>query len=251
MTARIKPPQPQHLRAYGYVRVSTDEQARSGVSLQAQEAKIRSYASLHDLNLLEVFVDEGVSGKNTDRPALQKLLNAIQGPEEEAVIVWSLDRLSRRTRDLLWLIEDVFMQGGTRLISLSEQIDTSTAMGKFFLTIMGALSQMERELIAERTRTALDFKRQRGDRLGTTPLGFVTQPDGSLSAVQEELAVVRRIKALRSRGHSYWTIAARLNQEGVATKRGGTWHASTIRYVALNGRYGRPSKVASASQTQD
>lgn len=229
---------PSHpLRAYGYVRVSTEEQAREGVSLDTQKGKITAFAKLHDLDLLDILADEGASGKDLERPGLKRLLELIRGQEAETVVIYKLDRLSRRTRDLLFLVEDEFRTGNTRLLSLTEQIDTDTAMGKFFLTVMGALAQMERELISERTREALAFKKQRGDRLGTTPLGYRTLPDGTLEPIPEELAIVARIKKLRRRRKSYSAIARIFNQEHIPTKRGGRWDHSTVSYIDRNRRY--------------
>ena len=161
-------------RAVGYVRVSTLEQAREGISLDAQEARIRAYAAAKDLDLAEVLRDEGLSGKDLDRPGVQRLIAACQAGEVGAVIVAKLDRLSRRTRDLLNLVEDVFQAHNVALHSLHETVDTSCASGRFFLRIMGALAEMERELIGERTAAALAHKRALGERLGTTPLGYRT-----------------------------------------------------------------------------
>jgi len=220
------------LRAIGYVRVSTEEQAREGVSLAAQEARIRAYATAKDLVLVDVVRDEGLSGKDLDRPGMQRLIAACQGGEVQAVVVMKLDRLSRRTRDLLYLIEDVFQAKEVSLHSLHETVDTSSASGRFFLRIMGALAEMERELIGERTAAALAHKKARGDRLGTTPLGYRTPGPGQpLEPVPAEQETIRRISGLHRRGQSYSAIAARLTKEGRPTKRGGRWDHSTVRSV--------------------
>mgnify|MGYP001565920212 FL=1 len=151
---------PTQLKAYGYCRVSTEEQAREGISLDAQEEKIHQYANLKDLELLEVIRDEGASGKDLERPGLQRLLHLIEDEQAEALIVYKLDRLTRNTSDLLQLVEEIFKDGNTRFFSITEDIDTNSAMGKFFLTIMGAMAQMERELVSERTKAALLYKKQ-------------------------------------------------------------------------------------------
>lgn len=230
------------LRAFGYVRVSTEEQKEEGVSLEAQEEKIKAWALLHDLELVEVIRDEGVSGKDMERPGLQRLIELSHGPESEAVIVYKLDRLSRRTRDLLYLIEEVFKKGNTRFFSITEQIDTETATGRFFLTLMGALAQMERELIAERTRAALWYKKARGDPLGAEPYGFKLEGDG-FKEVPEEQRVISRLKRLRAKGKSYREIASILNREGIPAKRGGKWNPSSIWYIL--DRVGRSRGVRS------
>lgn len=222
-------PQPKRQTALGYVRVSTEEQVREGISLDAQEAKIKAYAEAKDLHLIEVIRDEGLSGKDLHRPGLERLIDACNAGAVHAVVVTKLDRLTRRTRDLLYLVEDVLQTHEVALHSLAETVDTSSASGRFFLRIMGALAEMERELIGERTASALAYKRENGERLGATPLGFQTPAPGQgLEPVPDELAVVQRVLVLWRRGLSYRRIAARLNEEGARTKRGGRWYASTV-----------------------
>jgi DNA invertase Pin-like site-specific DNA recombinase len=217
------------VRALGYVRVSTEEQAREGVSLNAQEARIRAYASAKDLDLIDVIRDEGLSGKDLDRPGVQRLISACGGGDVSAVVVVKLDRLSRRTRDLLYLVEDVFQARDVALHSLHETVDTSSASGRFFLRIMGALAEMERELIGERTAAALAHKKALGERLGTTPLGHRTPGHRMpLEAVAEEQAVIVRVLALWREGRSYPQVATTLNAEGARTKHGARWHHSTV-----------------------
>ena len=225
-SARRDPP------ALGYVRVSTDEQTREGVSLDAQRTRVRAYAEAKGIALAEIVADEGVSGKDLNRPGLLDLLNRCRHGEVGAVIVVKLDRLTRRTRDLLSLVEDVFIQRNIYLHSVHESLDTSTAHGRFVLTLFGGLAQMERELTAERTRFALAHKRSQGQPTSHPPLGF--QANGkrnSMLPVPAEIKVVRRILNMWRRGRSYAGIAAKLNREGAQTKRGGRWHASTVRNV--------------------
>lgn len=217
--------------AYGYARVSTAEQAAEGLSLDAQEAKIRAYAQIHDLKLVEIIREEGASGKSLKRPELQRLLSLLCSKEREALIVWKLDRLTRSTRDLLHLIEDVFKASNTRLFSISEQIDTETATGKFFLTIMGAMAQMEREVISERTSFALDLKRQREEHLGSIPYGY--KKDGKLLVKDDnEQKWIRKMKKWRKQGLSYADIAFWLNEHRVPSKRkGASWGPSAVFYI--------------------
>jgi DNA invertase Pin-like site-specific DNA recombinase len=218
-------------RAIGYVRVSTEEQAREGISLDAQAGKIRAYAEAKDLTLLDVIHDEGLSGKDMRRPGLERLVAACQAGNIEAVVVTKLDRLTRRTRDLLFLVEDIFQVHQVALHSLYETIDTSTASGRFFLRIMGALAEMERELISERTAAALAHKKANGERLGAAPLGFRLGNGNGLEPVPEELASVRRLLGLWRGGWSYRRISDKLNEEGLQTQRGGRWHHTTVARV--------------------
>lgn len=218
--------------AVGYVRVSTEGQAREGVSLATQRERIEAYAKAKGLELVEILVDEGHSGKTMDRPALQTLLERCRAGGVGHVIVWKLDRLTRRTRHLLNLVEEVFLAGKIELHSVSESLDTSTPHGRFVLTLFGGLAQMERELIGERTRAALAHKREHGQPTSHAPLGYRSNGRRNhMLAIPGELAVVGRILDLWRAGTSYRAIAAKLNQDGVPTKRGARWHANTVRKV--------------------
>ncbi len=219
--------------AIGYARVSTDEQAREGVSLEAQRERIRAYAQATDLPLGDILVDEGRSGKDLKRPALQELLARCDRGDVAHVIVWKLDRLTRRTRHLLSLVDDTFLAKHIELHSVSESLDTSTPHGRFVLTLFGGLAQMERELIGERTKSALAYKRANGQPTSHPPLGF--RPNGSrkhrMLPVPEELRIVQRILERWRHGGSYAGIARELNAEGIATKRDCAWHPATVRNI--------------------
>jgi site-specific DNA recombinase len=219
-------------KALGYCRVSTDEQAREGVSLSAQRERIEAYAKAKGLELTAVLADEGLSGKNLNRPALRQVLDRCQARDIGHVIVWKLDRLTRRTKHLLNLVEDVFLAKGIELHSVSESLDTSTPHGRFVLTLFGGLAQMERELIGERTRSAMAFKRERFQPTSHPPLGF--RANGSrhrMIPVPEELEIVHRIIDRWRKGQSYRSIARQLDADGVPTKQGGRWRHTTVSRV--------------------
>lgn len=216
----------------GYCRVSTEEQAREGISLAAQEARIRAYCVANELPLAEVLVDAGGSGKSLQRPALQALLGRLRAGQVSAVVILRLDRLTRRTRDLLALVEDDFRHHQVRLISLSEQLDTQSPAGMMMLTVLGGLAQMERELIGERTKDALAQKRARGDWLGGTPLGCSRASEGGLVLESgPEADAVGFILTARKEGATFRGIAESLRDRGFRTQRGGSWHDSTVRKV--------------------
>jgi len=219
-------------RAIGYARVSTSEQAEEGISLQVQEDSIRAYAQLHGLELTDILSDRGESGKDLDREAAQELLARVRTGEVQALIVYRLDRLTRSPRDLFLIVDDELNPRGVELISVSEQIDTRTPGGRAMMGIMGIFAQMERELIAERTREALAAKKRNGERLGASPLGFVTPaPGADLQPELAELEAVRTILRHRRSGKSYYGIARMMNRNEVPTKSGGRWHAGTVRNV--------------------
>ncbi len=213
----------------GYARVSTDEQAREGVSLDAQQSRIRAYCEAKELELVDMLTDDGISGKTLDRPALRELLQRCERGEVGHVVVVKLDRLTRRTRDLLALVDDLFLARHIELHSVSESLDTSTPHGRFVLTLFGGLAQMERELIGERTRSALAFKRENGQPTSHPPLGFrVNGNRRRMVPVPDELAIVHRILQAWRQGQSYRAIAAKLAADGVPTKQGGRWHHGTV-----------------------
>ena len=212
----------------GYARVSTEEQAVGGVSLEAQRAKIKEYAAANGINLVEVVLDEGISGKRTDnRPGLQSAMKRLDSGEVGGLVVLKLDRLSRSTRDILDLV-DQFMKRGWNLHSICEQIDTETANGRFVLTILAGLSQMEREQIGERTRLALAYKKSKGERVGSVPYGWQLAEDKRLLLENPaEQGVIRLVSELRQSGLSLRAIVGHLNDSQIPA-RGERWHLTTI-----------------------
>ena len=215
------------MKAIGYTRVSTSEQAQEGISLAAQSAKIRAYCELNDLELVEIIEDAVRTGKDMNRPGIKRALELIAAGEVSALVVYKLDRLSRKTKDTLEIIEQI-EKVGAAFHSITEKVDTKSALGKFFLTITAAFAQMERDMIAERTREALSYKKEQGQYLGAVPFGY--QLDGEqLKQDSSEAAVIARVQELRAAGYTLQGIADTLNSEGLATKRGGKWYNSTIR----------------------
>lgn len=227
-------------KVIGYVRVSTEGQASEGVSLDAQRAKLTAYAVAMDLEIVEIVEDAGVSAKTLNRPGLARVLEALEGGRAEGVLVAKLDRLTRSVRDLGELVER-FFAARFSLLSVSDSIDTRSAGGRLVLNVLASVAQWEREAIAERTVDALRQVKREGGRLGGEALGWVrssqTDANGRRAVVEvpEELAVVDRIAALSAAGSTVRAIAATLNAEGVRTKKGGRWHATTVQR-ALAGR---------------
>jgi len=210
------------MRVIGYIRVSTDEQQASGLGLEAQEAKIRSYCELYGLELIELRRD-AASGKSLRREGLQAALGALAGGRAEGLIVAKLDRLTRSVRDLGALLEDFFARAS--LIVVAEQVDTRTAAGRLVLNMLISVAQWERETIGERTSDALKAKRRRGEYTGgEIPFGHDLAEDGRLVENRREQLVLRQIEALRARGFGYKKIALALNRSGRLTKTGRPWN---------------------------
>lgn len=226
---------PQSLqKAIAYIRVSTTGQVTDGVSLEAQRARIQSWCSLHDYELLEVKVDAGLSGGRADnRPGLQAAID-LACRQKAALVVYSLSRLGRSTTDVL-AIANRLEKCGADLVSLSEKIDTTSAAGKMVFRLLAVLSEFERDLIIERTTAAMSHLRSQGRRISRhVPFGYSLAEDGKhLVSVEAEQQVVQEIKRLRETNLSYATIAAKLNQSSINSKNGGRWHAKTVRDIVL------------------
>ncbi|VXB53161.1 conserved hypothetical protein [Exiguobacterium sp. 8H] len=138
-------------RAALYVRVSTQEQANEGYSVEAQQEKLEAYAKARGYIIQGIYIDPGYSGANTERPALQKLIRAIESNDVDIVTVYKLDRLSRSQKDTLHLIEDVLLKNKVDFVSMNESFDTSTPFGRAMIGILSVFAQLEREQIKERS----------------------------------------------------------------------------------------------------
>ncbi len=214
-------------KAIGYIRVSTTEQATEGISLDNQRSKITAYCALNDLELVEIIEDAGKSGKNLHRDGVQELIGKIKSKSINAVVVYKLDRLSRKVLDTLTLIE-TFEKCGITFHSLNEKIDTGTAMGRFFFNITASLAQMERDLISERTKDALQMKIANHERAGQIPFGYSLADDGNtLLPIPEEQEVIQAIKRLHNQGMSYRAICRELEAIGAGRK----WHPQTVKNI--------------------
>jgi DNA invertase Pin-like site-specific DNA recombinase len=238
------------MRVIGYVRVSTNDQATEGVSLDAQKARIGGWCTARGLTLDEgdVHVDAGISGKRADnRPGLQAALDAVCR-ERGVLVVYSLSRLARSTKDAISIAERL-KKAGAELVSLTENLDTTTATGKLLYRMLAILAEFERDIIAERTRTALGHKRSKSERLGQVPYGVRLADDGRTlvpdEAEQEALAAVHR---WRSEGLSLRGIAAELTRQGVPTKNGGaTWTHTSVAEILKREPYHEPKDGAAAA----
>ena len=129
-------------RAIGYVRVSTEEQAREGISIEAQKERITALATAKGWNLIKIIEDAGYSGKNLNRPGAKALLDICRKTEVDVVIVYKLDRITRKQKDLWYLLEEIFEANRVDFVSVTEAFDTTTAAGKAFLGMLGVFAQL-------------------------------------------------------------------------------------------------------------
>lgn len=237
-------------KAVGYVRVSTDEQKKSGLSMEYQEERIKAFAVADGVELELIYKDGGYSGGSLKRPGVKEVLERVERGEIKCVYILKLDRLTRSLDDLLYILR-LFEDKESALTSLSEKIDTSTAMGKLMVHIIGVIAEWERGAIAERIRAAFSVKRSRDEKLGgIVPYGFRSVGDGKVEKKRlvkdaKEHPVLSGILEARSEGRGYADIAAGLNQMGVKPRNGVMWYASTIRSICVRAGLNGESQAAS------
>lgn len=224
-------------RAGIYVRVSTDEQARDGYGLAVQRERCRAQATAKGLAVVAEYADEGISGTldATARPGLADMLAAAHLGEIDTVIVLSLDRLARKTRLVLEIVETLD-RARCDLVSVKESLDTTTPQGQFTLTIFAALAQLERDVIVQRTSDGRNERGRRdGERGGRMPMGYRRVGDGLIEVDTDAAPVVRRIFAHRAEGKTLQAIADALNADAVPNPQGGRrWEPATVRAVLQN-----------------
>lgn len=215
------------MKVIGYIRVSTLSQAEDGVSMDAQDAKIHSWADLNNADEVIIFKDEGISGKRSDnRPGLQDALSMIN--KGDALVVYSLSRLSRSTKDAL-ILSETLSKKEANLVSLSEKIDTTSAAGKMVFRMLTVLAEFERDQISDRTRFALAHKKANMEKTGgDIPFGYFVE-DGHLIEEPTEQKALFLIRDLRMKGYALRAICEELAKEGYKTRRGNLrWQPKTV-----------------------
>ena len=226
----------------GYSRVSTQEQASEGLSLDAQEARIRAWSDAQGAELVEMVRDEGVSGSRllSERPGGRRIAHLldVRRPAADAVVVVRMDRLGRDAAEQIALLKR-FRTGKVGLVAIAQQIDLATPHGRAMAQIGAVFNELERALIADRTTETLVEKRRQGLVWNHAPFGWgvveETDPEGRtikrLEPDPTEQNTLSRAQELRTTGLGYLKIASALNDEHRATKRGGPWHAASVRSV--------------------
>ena len=217
-----------------YIRVSTEEQARGGVSLAAQEAAAYAYCAMRSLEVVELVTDAGVSaGKPlADRAGGRRVLELVDTGAVVAVVALKLDRLFRDCADCLDVTRIWEGAGAAlHLVDLGGQaIDTSSAMGRFFLTVMAGAAELERNLVSERTRAAMAHKKAQGQRVGAVPYGYALADDGqTLVELPSEQAVITEARRLVDAGLSLRKVAAELARLGFKPRKGASWYAQQVK----------------------
>ena len=226
------------MKAVGYVRVSTEEQAREGYGLAAQEQSVRAHCQAHGWELVEIYSDAGRSGKNIkQREALNRLMADAQTGAFERVIFWKFDRLGRNLRDLL-AICDRLDEAGVGIVSIQENIDTGTAIGRMQRSLMGAFAEFERDTIVDRIKVALAEKARQGEILGPLPLGYVRDEDGAIVADPIVGPLIRTAYERYSTGtYSMRDMASWATQVGLRSTAGNPLDRLSIRKLLSNITY--------------
>ena len=215
----------------GYIRVSTNQQAESGLGLADQEHKIRSYCETYDFNLVDIIVDAGTSAKDLNRAGIQEVIKRASSDEIDGVIVAKLDRLTRSMRDLHHLLDTTFKS--TKLHSVNEQINTESASGMLIISILASVSAWELATVKERTSNALQAKKRLNDDNsinGTAPYGK-EWIDGELVDCEEEQDAIQALIKLRKAGNTHSHIAKLMNIDGISNRSGRGWTESRVRSV--------------------
>ncbi|MCY8485386.1 recombinase family protein [Bacillus atrophaeus] len=219
------------MKAALYIRVSTQEQVEN-YSIESQRERLKAHCISKDWNVYDTYIDGGYSGANTERPALQKMLNDLD--KFDAVVVYKLDRLSRSQRDTLELIEEHFLKNKVEFVSVTETLDTSTPFGKAMIGILSVFAQLERETIAERMRIGHIKRAETGLRVmggDYDPAGF-KRHNGELIPIEAEKKHIQEAFNLYEELHSITKIQSELKKLGYDV-----WRFRRYRDILMNPLY--------------
>lgn len=222
------------MRTALYIRVSTEEQAREGFSLQSQKALLERKAAELNLAIVDTFIDEGYSAKSMKRPAMQRMLKELERNTIDLIFFWRLDRLTRRSKDFHALAERL-QHLGVGIKSATEQIDTTTAIGRFQLELSVSLAQLERETIAERVTFVMSENARKGLRGGgTAPFGYTLTDTRTLVIDQVEAETIRFIFESYLAGNGMKNIAHQLIRKAEHDMK---WSGRAVQYILQNPVY--------------
>ncbi|MGE6402239.1 recombinase family protein [Bacillus cereus] len=219
-----------------YTRVSTEEQAKEGFSLGAQEDILKKYAESNNFEVYGIYSDDGYSGKNYERPEIQRLFKHLYEGKFQAILVKSVDRISRRLSDISKLLDDVLLPNNCRLLVSDNNLDSSTLNGSMFINFLGTFAQYERGMIIERVKTGMEKRAEQGYWNGGIVLGY-DNVNKRLVINKEEASIVRRIFKLRAIGKGYKAIAHLLNEAGYRSKKGKLFSNCTVKTILENEIY--------------
>jgi len=219
-----------------YTRVSTEEQAKEGYSLGAQEDALRKYAESNNLEVYDVYSDDGYSGKSYERPEIQRLFKHLYDGKFQAILVKTVDRISRKLSDISKLQDEVLVPNNCRLLVSDNNLDSSTLDGKMFINLIGTFAEYERGMIISRVKAGMEKRAEQGYWNGGIVLGY-NNINKQLVINTEEAKLVKRIFELRAEGKGYKYIAKTVNEEGYRSKKGNLFSIGTIKTILENEVY--------------
>lgn len=217
-----------------YMRVSTQEQAENGNSLEFQKEKLEAYCKIHEYKIVGEYVDAGVSGAKFNRPALDRLKDNVE--KIDIVLIYKLDRLSRSIKDTMLLIEDFFKPNNIDLISLSENFDTSQAIGMATVGMLSTFAQLERDTINQRTLAGKVQSVKNGNYINNVPFGYIKEGKKLVKDENTRECLEFIFEKLLD-GYSTNQIAKLLETNNYSNLRKGLWHYSIINRIARNKVY--------------
>jgi len=218
-----------------YARFSPRRNADECASCQTQIERCMAWATWKGYPVKATYRDEGLSGKDDKRPGLQQALEHVCRAKL-ALVVYSLSRLARNTRHAIEISERLD-KAGADLVSLHEEINTTTSSGRLFFRIIAAIDEFEREIIAERTSEAMISHQARGRRMSSQcPYGWKPDPENPARMIpdKDERRAITWMRRLAKKGLSYRAIGRTLVQGGMLPRTGGTWSHSVIREILTN-----------------
>jgi site-specific DNA recombinase len=226
----------QRKKAVIYARVSTEEQASEGFSIKAQLSHLYKYAELSNFEVIHEYIDEGVSGKSIDgRPQIKKLLMDARLKKFDAVLVYKLDRISRKLKDALEISEEL-ERNNIKLISMQENFDTTTPMGKMVFQLMSSFAELERNTIVDRVKMGMTERAKQGKWNGGQCLGYDCV-NKQLVVNEQEAVIVKEIFDLAEQGFGLKAIVKRINEKGYKSKKGKLFSVNAIRTILENPIY--------------
>ncbi len=220
-----------------YIRVSTEDQAREGFSLGEQEEKLRQLCKYKEFDIFKIYKDAGISAKDMkNRPQFQQMLEDMKNGLINYIVAYKLDRVTRSVRDLEVLISTL-EKYNCYLICDRDDVNTSTANGRFFVRMLTVLSQLEIEIVSERTKFGLNGAIKAGHIPGKCPLGYYRDKDKTLKIDNTTKDIVLRIFELYLEGKSYQSICNIFNKEKVLYPQVKKWIDSSVTRIINNKIY--------------
>lgn len=218
-----------------YARVSTEDQATEGFSLDAQMRRLEMYSDMEGWVIAGKYREEGHTGRNTNRPEYQRMMN--EQDQWDVILVLKMDRIHRNSKNFTQMMENL-TSCGKNFCSIQEQFDTKSAMGRFVMDLMQRIAQLESEQISERVKIGMERKARYGNGLlgSGHPYGY-EYSHGELHIINDEMYTIKAIYNMYCKKYSMNFIASMLNDAMIPAKKGGKWNKQSICNILHNPLY--------------